>query len=149
MFFNPRNGRSRTTESPAPITDDDIAKELERAARAYRLSQRSRSRFRIRTYLKDVYRLYRRWNENGEVKRLVRTAVSLSDFHIRHGAHPLKVLIDLTCTEPDPKQRSRWAAALRYADVQSVHPEALRSFIERHGGIAAVARLGAKSRRWD
>jgi hypothetical protein len=147
MFFNQRN--RATTEAAAPISDDDSAKELARVARTYRAAQRSRSRFRIRTYLKEVYRLYRHWNEDGEVKWVVRQAASLSGFRIRHGAHPLKVLIDLTSTEPDPKQRSRWAMAMRYADVQSVHPEALGSFIERHGGVAAVARLGAASRRWD
>jgi hypothetical protein len=149
LAFIARNRNTIVKDESAPISTEDIAKEVERVARAYRATQRSQSRFRIRPYLEAVYRLYRRWEAKSEVKRCVRTAASLVDFRIRHGAHPLKTLIDLTTTEPDPKQRSRWAAALRFAATRNVHPDLLLDFLRRSGGVAALARQGAASGKWD
>jgi hypothetical protein len=150
MFSWTARGRShRNTDEATPISDRDIARDLARVARAYRVAKRSQSRFRIRAYLKEVYRLYRRWERKGNLAGRVQTAASLADFDIRQGSHSLKTLIDLTSTEADPKQRSRWAAALRCAASRNVHPALLLDFVQRTGGVAALARLDASSRRWD
>jgi hypothetical protein len=119
-------------------------------------ARRSRSRFAMRKYLRAVYQTYRRWQENADPEQRARRAAALCGVAIRHGTHPLKVLIDLNTVERDPKVRSRWGRALELAETEGVKASEFFRYLRMVKGVAGAARkmgsLYGRNRRhgvWD
>jgi len=103
-------------------------------------AHRSRRRFAMRKYLRAVLRTYRRWDKNTDPYQNTRRAAAICGVTIRHGTHPLKLLIDLTTSEPDPKVRSRWGRALELAEREGVKASELFRYLRTVRGIAGAAR---------
>jgi hypothetical protein len=117
-------------------------------------SFQTRQRFWERFYLQEVYEVWWRWPAS-ERMSFARQAARLSKIAARPGSHPIRVLIDCTSPATNEKMRSRWALALRLADVLSVPPSKLEKLSDKHGGVAGCARayaarlktLGAKKQK--
>ena len=83
-----------------------LSAELEPLFRAAKAFAKSRSQTAPHKYLVRVYRLFRKWKENGlPLHPALRTA-KLLGIPVRVGSHPLRVLIDATSRLKDRKIRS-------------------------------------------
>ena len=138
----PTNNLSASPRSKPPSKRDaEIIEEVERVRETEQVAYHQRSRFAMRTYLKQVYRLYCRWKQTGEVNRKARRAANLQRIPVRRGTHPLKILIDLTtpANYADAKARSRMARAMEFAAAEGIRPRGLGEFFDQSGGIAGAA----------
>jgi hypothetical protein len=120
--------------------DDDLFEELNRVKTAETIAYQQRSRFAMRSYLKQVYRLYDRWKRTGEANQSACRAAALQGVTVRRGTHPLKILIDLT-TPPnhaDAKVRSRMARALEFAAVEKIRPSDLADFLNQSSRCSMI-----------
>jgi hypothetical protein len=90
--------------------DADIIKEIERLREPEQIAYQQRSRFAMRSYLKQVYRLYCRWQQTSDANQNAPRAAALQGMTVRRGPHPLKILIDLTTppTTPMPRRGAEW-----------------------------------------
>ena len=98
-----------------------------------------RRRFWMHKYLTGVYRVYRKWRAAGDANRRAREASARLNLDLRKNTHPLRVIIEATCLDPDLKKKSRWTRALEYAHVEKIKPKKLVRFFEAHGGISGCA----------
>jgi hypothetical protein len=120
--------------------NQELLQELDILRVAGRTAHRSRRRFAMRRYLRAVFRTYRRWEEDADPYQKTRRAAAICGVSIRHGTHPLKLLIDLTTSEPDAKVRSRWGRALELAETEGVKAGELFRYFRTVRGIAGAAR---------
>jgi hypothetical protein len=120
--------------------NQELLQELDILRAAGRMAHRSRRRFAMRKYLRAVFRTYRRWEKNADPYQNARRAAAICGVAVRHGTHPLKVLIDLTTSEPDPKVRSRWGRALELAETEGVKASELFRYLRMVRGISGAAR---------
>jgi hypothetical protein len=134
--------RSRSRHVEKAKLDRELGPVIIAAKRAWK----SRRRFAERKYLREVYRLYWRWCEQGRVKALARAAARSAGLPTGRNTHPLQVLINGTARCGDVKQRSRWTRALLLAACNDVHPAHLDQFFQGNGGVAGCARRMARKR---
>jgi hypothetical protein len=59
----------------------------------------------------------------------------------------MRVLIEATLPNADPKQKSRWARALEYLASENVPTREFKRFIRANGGLAGCARLATEVNR--
>ena len=131
--------------SLGPSTKKIIAR-IQKVRKAADKAARRGRRFSEYRYLRAVLRAYRYFKDQQLLTYLVETAPSLLITPVRAGCHPLRVIIDATCIQPDLRLRSRWTRALQYATTEGVEPEDLLRFIRAHNGIAGCADLASRTR---
>src|SRR5579871_3585354 len=83
----------------------------------------SKRRFAEHSYLRSVLRAHRYFEDNNLLSTLMIVSPSLLLCPVRAGWHPLRVIIESSCIQPDLKTRSRWVRALEYAIARRIDPE--------------------------
>ena len=112
-------------------TIDDL-RELERKCFA------ARSRFAFYDYLAAVFHFYIQLRLRNQAKASARRIAKLLGFRKQNDIHPIRVIIDATSTA-DPKTKSRWSRALRYAWAERRKWTDLDAFLRENGGPAGCA----------
>jgi hypothetical protein len=119
--------------------------------KAYEAIPRRKSRYAVYDYLREAYSAYLEIKEARATKSLRKVASGVLHKSLRAGTHPIRVVIEMTSTEPDHRVKSRWCRALQFAKHDDVAPQRLGRLFERNGGIAGCARRAAKASpsRWS
>jgi hypothetical protein len=134
---------SAVSKHRVALGSDAVRKrELKKLMQTEQDSFQMRQRFRERFYLQEVYEVWWSWPAS-ERMSFARQAARLSKKAARPSSHPIRVLIDCTSSATNEKMRSRWALALRLADVLSAPPSKLEKLGKKHGGVAGCARAYA------
>lgn len=129
--------------SLGPSTRKIVAR-IKKVRRAAEKAASRKDRFADYRYLRSVLRAYRYFEENDLLSHLMEVAPSALMAPVR--AHPLRVIIEASCMQPDLRMRSRWTRALEYAVREKVAPDDLGRFLRAHNGIAGCADLASKTR---
>jgi hypothetical protein len=126
---------------------DDLLTRFDEIRAIRKKASREPTRFRDYNYLAKIFDCYAQIRSKG-LKDLAVTVIS-GDLNIKinRDAHLFRAIIDATC-KADPKTKSRWTRALRYAWKQRNHWERLPRFFRRNGGISGCANWFTESRRW-
>jgi hypothetical protein len=114
---------------------------LDYVAELWEVVSTSRGRDWFYDYLAAVYKYYyelRRHRIARKTTDEIQTKLSEGEAKFRN--HPIRVLIDATCTA-DRRTKSRWTMALRYAWRRRTHWNGVTRYIKDHGGVAGSARL--------
>lgn len=135
---------SKTSLGPSA---QKIVTRIKKVRMAADKAARSSRRFADYRYLRAVLRAHGYFEDRQLITYLVETAPSLLMTPVRAGCHPLRVIIDATCIQPDLRLRSRWTRALQYAVAENVDPKDIIQFIRAHNGIAGCADLASKTSR--
>lgn len=101
-------------------------------------------RFANYKYLRSVLRGYSHFDDDDLLSHLMEVAPSVLMTPVRADWHPLRVIIEATCIQPDLRMRSRWTRALEYAVSENIQPKDLPRFLRAHNGIAGCADLASK-----
>jgi hypothetical protein len=73
-------------------------------------------------------------------RKATRRIAKISKVSIQKKSHPLRILIEASAGPEDPRQKSRWTQALKYAVGWHQPAERLKWFFKVNGGIAGSAR---------
>lgn len=138
-----RMGHSETT---LPSSHRKIVGRIRKLRKAGARAARSERRFADHRYLRSVLRAYEFFSDNELLSHLTVIAPSELMTPVRAGRHPIRIIIDASCNQPDLRMRSRWTRALEYALARNVSPDELPRFIRANGGIAGCADLASKIR---
>jgi hypothetical protein len=90
--------------------------------------------------LADIYRIYRDLRLRRVARKSTRRIAKLFKLSIQRKSHPVRILIEASAGPEDPRQKSRWTQALKYAFGWLQLPERLEWFFSVNGGIAECAR---------
>ncbi len=131
--------------SLGPSTRRIVAR-IQKVQQAANKAARSERRFAEYGYLRSVLRAYRFFSDNTALNHLTAIAPSELMTPVRADWHPIRIIIEASCNQPDLRMRSRWTRALEYAVAEKIEPEDLTRFIRAHGGIAGCADLAGKTR---
>ena len=101
-------------------------------------------RFDCYIYLHAVYATYRVWKRQSVATKLARKLALALQIPSRAGVNPIRILIEATYADADPKQKSRWVRALQHAHAQHTTVDKLTAFIKANGGIAGCAARAAQ-----
>ena len=107
----------------------------------------SRNRYWERDYLDAVYKRYRLWTRLGVASAMETQLAHLYQTKRRKGSDLIRLIIDCSSQETRPKVKSRWANALRYADLKNVEAGQLLKFFDKHEGVAGCAQGASSSAR--
>ncbi len=129
------------------MTGDELKTKIENTRSVWRKCIRGDGRFRDYQYLDAVYRLYSDIRSNKLSKLAFVVLAGYSKKKISRDTHLIRALLDATC-KADPKVKSRWTRALRYAWRQREHWDCLAIFFRRNGGISGCANYFTETRRW-
>ena len=126
------------------ITDEylrKIIKTLKQSAIKHRGDIRpGRRRFGIYKYLTDVYQVYRDLHSRRIARKTTRRIAKLFKLSIQKKSHPIRILIEASAGPEDPRQKSRWTQALKYAYDWRQSAKRLEWFFKVNGGISGSAR---------
>lgn len=101
----------------------------------------SRGRDWFYDYLAAVYKCYYELRRHRIARKTTdRIQMEITEGEAKFRNHPIRVLIDATCTA-DRRTKSRWTMALRYAWRRRTHWNGVVRYIKDHGGVAGCARL--------
>jgi hypothetical protein len=127
----------------ARIFDPTVEDELAQAHTAWNQYQSTRRRDAVYGYLRAVFEIVGRWKKQGRAKAKSRQALmALGHRDKIRSLRPFSVVIVCT-SDPrivDPKTRSKWSRALRYAERFKPGGQSLAQFIKSQGGINKCAR---------
>jgi hypothetical protein len=123
-----------------------IIERIRRVRRAGDRASRSNSRFAEYRYLRAVLRAYEVLSNHTLLSHFVIIAPCQFMTPVRADSHPIRVIIDATCTQPDLRMRSRWTRALEFAVQRNVTSGDLPKFIKANGGISGCADLASKTK---
>lgn len=132
--------------SLGPSTRKIVAR-IQKVRRAAERAASRKQRFANYGYLRSVLRAYSHFVEDDLLSHLVEIAPSTLMTPVRADWHPLRVIVEASCIQPDLKMRSRWTRALELAVREKVDPKDLVRFIRAHNGIAGCADLASKIAR--
>jgi len=121
-----------------------IVARIKRVQRAAEKAARRKQRFADYRYLRSVLRAYSYFDDHDLLSHLMEIAPSVLMTPVRADWHPLRVIIEASCKQPDLRMRSRWTRALEYAVAEKIDPDHLVRFIRAHNGIAGCADLASK-----
>lgn len=121
-----------------------IVARIQKVRRAAERAAKRKQRFADYRYLRAVLRAYSYFDDEDLLSHLLEVAPSTLMTPVRVGWHPLRVIIEASCIQPDLRMRSRWTRALEYAVAQDIDPNDLVRFIRAHNGIAGCADLASK-----
>ena len=108
-------------------------------------TMRSKNRFADYRYLRSVFRAYRYFEANSLLSLFRHAAPCFFEHPARASWHSLRLLIEASCCQRDPRIKSRWTRALEYALAQDVDPDDLFRFLWARNGIAGCAQLASKT----
>ena len=120
-----------------------IHADLRAVVKAEHKLSRSRRRFAANRYLREVLRIYRKWERRGVEKQYGRELARTAGITSRSHAHPIKLIIDATSSDCDPKKKSRWGRALQFIALRKIPSKGLDDAFRKNGGIAGCARQSA------
>lgn len=109
-------------------------------------ASKSNGRFAAYRYLRAVLRAYRYFEERNLIPNLTQIAPSVLMTPVRANWHPMRIIIEATCQQPDLRMRSRWTRALEYAVAEDIEPEELTRFMKANNGVAGCADLASKTK---
>ena len=72
-----------------------------------------------------------------------RRIANISKLSLKKKSHPIRILIEASAGPEDPRQKSRWTQALKYAFGWRQSAKKLKWFFKVNGGIAGSARKSA------
>lgn len=87
-----------------------IVNRIAKVRRAASLAAENKRRFGEYRYLRAVLRAHAYFADNKLLLGMMEITPSVPLVPVRKGAHPLRVIIDATCMQPDLRMRSRWSA---------------------------------------
>ena len=138
-------------EMSTKITDEylqGIIKTLKKSAAKHRNDTRpGRRRFGLYRYLRDVYRVFLELRSRRIARKATRQIAKISKLPLRGKTHPIRILIEASAGPEDPRQKSRWSQALKYAYGWRQPAKGLKWFFQVNGGIAGSARKYAVNRK--
>jgi hypothetical protein len=105
-----------------------------------------RKRFGVYRYLQDIYAVYLEFHSRRISKQATRRIFKRMGLAIRKNSHPIKILIEASAPNEDPKQKSRWTAALRFAFGWHLPAIKLKWCFNKNGGISGCASKYAINR---
>src|SRR4051794_7897542 len=118
-----------------------ILSDLRPAREAGMTRSRSGEQFAAHDYLKQVYTVYQLWERRGLAERNSKRAAKYYGALVPHDAHPMRLIIDVTCSSADHKRRSCWVRALQYAEKHKVRCSHSPGFSEKAAALPdALAR---------
>lgn len=123
-----------------------IIARIQKVGKAAAKAARSERRFADYRYLRSVLSAYQYLEEHDLLTYLTEIAPSTLKTPVRADWHPLRVIIEATCIQPDHRMRSRWTRALEYAVREKIDPNDLARFFRAHNGIAGCADLASKAK---
>lgn len=122
-----------------------IVARIRKVRRAAEKAAESKERFADYRYLRAVLSAYIYFEDNDLLPHLTEIAPSLLKTAVRKNQHPLRVILEASCIQPDLRMRSRWTRALEYATAAKIDPKELVRFFRAHNGIAGCADLASKT----
>src|SRR5450759_4194468 len=129
------------------ITDEYLRKiinTLKQSAVKHRGDTRpGKRRFGLYRYLRDIYALYLDLRSRRISKKVTRRITKIFHLSIKKKSHPIRILIEASAGPEDPRQKSRWSQALKYAYGWRQSAKKLKWFFKVNGGIAGSARKSA------
>jgi hypothetical protein len=129
---------------PHSSSEQKIVARILKVRKASDRAAESTSKFAQYRYLRSVLRAYAFFSDNNLLGHLAVIAPSALMAPVRAGWHPIRIIIDASCTQVDLRLRSRWTRALEFALARNVSPNDLPRFFRANGGIAGCADLAAK-----
>ena len=139
-----QNRNSDLDDRAVRLLGSEVIRQLETTRRSVPHQSRPLGRFDIYGFLQAVYETYRLWKRQSAATRTARKIARALRIPLRAGVSPIRVLIEATYADADPKQKSRWVRALQHAHDEHTAPEKLISFIRCNGGIAGCAARAAQ-----
>ncbi|MCC8952705.1 hypothetical protein H8B02_04250 [Bradyrhizobium sp. Pear77] len=127
-------------------SEQKIVERIAKVRNAARRASKSKRRFADYRYLRSVLRAYDYFSDENLLPRLSEISPSVLMTPVRAGWHPLRIIIDATCVQPDVRMRSRWTRALEFAVASKIDPDELPKFFQANGGIAGTADMASKTR---
>ncbi|WP_338821867.1 hypothetical protein WDM22_33025 [Bradyrhizobium septentrionale] len=127
-------------------SEQKIVERIAKIRNAARRASKSKRRFADYRYLRSVLRAYEYFSDENLLPRLSEIAPSVLITPVRQGWHPLRIIIEATCIQPDIRMRSRWTRALEFAAASKIDPDELPRFFQANGGIAGTADMASKTR---
>jgi hypothetical protein len=113
---------------------------LEKSAEKHRYNVRpDRRRFGLYKYLRSVYELYLEFRSRRIARKATWRIAKLAKLSIRKNSHPIRVLIEASAGLEDPRQKSRWTQALRFAFGWRQPAKKLKWCFQVNGGIVGCA----------
>jgi hypothetical protein len=107
----------------------------------------SRHRFAFVAYLGAVYTFYELLRRERIAKTSAHRIAKIFGIRTQKRTHSIRIIIDAT-SATDPKMRSRWSRALRYAGHERERWDDIQEFWqENHGPAGAAARWSALHQR--
>jgi hypothetical protein len=135
----PRRKILRTISTGSFAVEDDLAE----ARASWNAFQSTRKRDAVYHYLRSVFEIVRRWEEQDCVKSRSQQALrATGQPHTIRTDEPFTVVIFCTSDSRklDLKTRSKWSRTLRCAERSKAEAKGLRQFIKSKGGINECAR---------
>lgn len=123
-----------------------ILARIQKVRKAAEKAARSEYRFAHYGYLRSVLRAFTCFKESDLLPHLIEIAPSVLRTPVRKKWHPLRVIVEATCNQPDLRMRSRWTRALEYAVAENIDPKDLARFFRANNGIAGCAELASKTK---
>ncbi|MBR1030271.1 MULTISPECIES: hypothetical protein [Bradyrhizobium] len=136
----------KSSVASSELSAQKVVAQIRKVRKAAEKASESHRRFADYRYLRAVLRAYRYFDDNNLLPHLLETAPSLLMTPVRADWHPLRVIIEATCLQPECRVRSRWTRGLEYAVGEGIDPKELSRFIRAHNGIAGCADLASKTR---
>lgn len=124
-----------------------IVARIRKVRRAAEKAAKSKERFADYRYLRAVLSAYIYFEDNDLLPHLTEIGPSLLKTAVRKNQHPLRVILEASCIQPDLRMRSRWTRSLTFALAENIKPTDLSRFLKAHGGVAGTADLAAKTMR--
>jgi hypothetical protein len=136
----------RQSKTPQNCSETTIVSRILKVRKASDRAAKSRSKFGQYRYLGSVFRAYVFFSDNNLLNHLAIIAPAELMTPVRAGSHPIRIIIDASCNQPDLRMRSRWTRALEFAVARKVTPNDLPRFIKANGGVAGCADLAGKTK---
>ncbi|UGY28872.1 hypothetical protein J4G48_0006215 [Bradyrhizobium barranii subsp. apii] len=127
-------------------SEHKIVERLAKVRNAACRASKSKRRFADYRFLRSVLRAYDYFSDENLLPHLSEIAPSVLMTPVRTGWHPLRIIIEATCIQPDVRMRSRWTRALEFAAASKIDPDDLPRFFQANGGIAGTADMASKTR---
>ncbi|MBR0939244.1 hypothetical protein [Bradyrhizobium jicamae] len=127
-------------------SEQKIVERIAKVRKAACRASESKRRFADYRYLRAVLRAYDYFLDEDLLAQLGEIAPCVLLTPVREGWHPIRIIIEATCVQPDVRVRSRWTRALEFAAARKVDPDQLPRFLQANGGIAGAADMASKTR---
>jgi hypothetical protein len=97
--------------------------------------------------LTDIYRVFLELRSRRIARKATRRIAKIFKLLIQRKSHPIRILIEASAGPEDPRQKSRWSQALKFAFGWRQPAKRLKWFFKVTGGIAGSARKYAINKK--